>query len=61
MKELEEQNMKTFTTIREDGKPGPDIKAETISLAEDKLKELNSKVRYRIVGEKIKFYDEKDC
>jgi hypothetical protein len=53
--------MKTFTTIREDGKPGPDIKAETISLAEDKLKELNSKVRYRIVGEKIKFYDEKDC
>jgi|TARA_Y100000385_G_C12503050_1_gene388003 hypothetical protein len=53
--------MKTFTTVREDGTPGPDIEAENISLAEDKLKGLDSKIRHRVVGEKIKFYDKKDC
>lgn len=61
MENLEKQNTKTFTTVRQDGAPGPDIKAKNIFLAEDKLKELDTEFKYKVVGEKIVFYYEKDC
>ena len=49
--------MKTYTTVREDGNKGPEIKAENFNQAEEKLKELskNKIYKYRIVGEKITF------
>ena len=47
--------MKTYTTVREDGNKGPELKAENFNEAEEKLK-INIKKEkhiYKIVGEKI--------
>ena len=48
--------MKIYTTVREDGNSGPELKANNVIEAEEKLKELskNEQYRYRVVGEKIK-------
>jgi hypothetical protein len=47
--------MKTYTTVREDGNSGPELKANNVIEAEEKLKELskNKQYSYRIVGEKV--------
>ncbi len=47
--------MKIYTTVREDGNSGPELKAINVIEAEEKLKELskNKQYRYRIVGEKV--------
>ena len=47
--------MKIYTTVRQDGNKGPEIKADNFNEAENKLKELskNKVYKYRIVGEKI--------
>ena len=49
--------MKIYTTVRQDGNKGPEIKADNFNEAENKLKELskNKIYKYRIVGEKITF------